>query len=258
MDHLILMIIDSLWQFPIKGLGGESITKTKLYVDKAMPWDRCYAISSGSTKAQITGDGVWLKKAHFLQLMQTEQLANLNCQVDGRYIKIFRKNCLSFRGNLATESDRYRCQQYIADYLKLPEAQKLRIHQSKHVAFTDQFEPLISVGGSASLEAFASVTSTKVDARRFRLNIILQTEDAFLENQWLGKRVRCGTAVIKIVDHVGRCAAINVDPENGCRGDDNLLLMKKSFGHTQLGVFGRVIKRGILCRGDKAILIDDV
>ena len=67
-----------------------------------------------------------------------------------------------------------------------------------------------------------------------------------------------GTAVIKIVDHVGRCAAINVDPEDGCRGDDNLLLMNKSFGHTQLGVFGRVIKRGILCRGDKAILIDDV
>ena len=58
----------------------------------------------------------------------------------------------------------------------------LRIHQIDNGAYTDQPEPLISIGGSASLAAFAAATHTSIpDARRFRLNIILATDVPLLQ-----------------------------------------------------------------------------
>ena len=66
------MQIESLWQYPIKGVGGNLLRHTTLSVDQTLPGDRRYALSDGSLKAAQAGDGVWLQKAHFLQLMQSE------------------------------------------------------------------------------------------------------------------------------------------------------------------------------------------
>ena len=60
------MQVESLWQYPIKGVGGNSINRTTLSVAQTLPGDRRYALSAGSLKAAQAGAGVWLKKAHFL------------------------------------------------------------------------------------------------------------------------------------------------------------------------------------------------
>ena len=114
---------------------------------------------------------------------------------------------------------------------------------------------MISIGGSASLAAFAAATHTPIDARRFRLNIILDTRTAFAENQWGGAQLQMGTAVIKIIDDVERCAAINVDPATATRQSDHLATMRQHFGHSHLGVFGRVMTPGTVQCGDKVTLI---
>jgi uncharacterized protein YcbX len=131
----------------------------------------------------------------------------------------------------------------------------LHIHVIDNGAYTDQSAPLISIGGSASLAAFAAATNTTPDARRFRLNIMLATDTAFIENQWCGAKLHIGDAVIEIIDHVGRCAAINVDPATATRETDYLAIMRHSFGHSHLGVFGRVIKKGEICTGDSVSVI---
>ena len=192
----------------------------------------------------------WLQKAHFLQLMQTESLAALKCQLDGDMVTIHGLGTNEFEGNLAILDDRSRCQKFIANFLQLHDPAGLRIHQIDNGAFTDQQDPLISIGGSASLAAFAAATHTEIDARRFRLNIIVATTSAFAENQWLGAKLQIGEAVIEIVDDVGRCAAINVDPASATRQPDHLTTMRQAFGHSYLGVFGRVTKPGIVQCGD--------
>ena len=77
----------------------------------------------------------------------------------------------------------------------------------------------------------------------------MRTNTAFVENQWSGRRLQIGTAVIKIVDDVGRCAAINVDPETAKRQANHLTTMRQNFGHCHLGVFGQVIKAGMVQSG---------
>ena len=229
--------------------------QTHLAVDQPIAGDRRYALSAGSAKAAHAGDNQWLQKAHFLQLMTTESLAALNCRQDGDRLIIEQAGRAVFDGNLTEPDARTRCQSIIADLLQLPDASALRIHVIDNGAYTDQSAPLISIGGSASLAAFAAATNTTPDARRFRLNIMLATDTAFIENQWCGARLHIGDAVIEIVDHVGRCAAINVDPATATRETDYLAIMRHSFGHSHLGVFGRVIKKGVICIGDGVLVI---
>lgn len=251
------MQIESLWQYPIKGVGGNAIRRTTLSVGQSLPGDRRYALSAGSLKAAQADDGVWLQKAHFLQLMQTESLAALRCRLDGDMVTIHGADTDGFEGNLAIPDDRARCQHFIANFLRLSDPSMLRIHQIDKGAFTDQPEPLISIGGSASLAAFAAATHTKIDARRFRLNVIVATTAAFAENQWRGAKLQMGAAVIEIIDDVERCAAINVDPASAIRQPDHLATMRHAFGHSYLGVFGRVITPGTVQCGDKVSRITD-
>ena len=249
------MQIESLWHYPIKGVGGNAINRTALSIGKTLPGDRRYALSAGSLKAAQTGDGVWIQKAHFLQLMQTESLAGLRCQLDGDVLTIYGSDTDRFEGNLAILGDRARCQKFIADFLQLRDPAMLRIHQIDNGAFTDQPEPLISIGGSASLAAFAAATHTENNARRFRLNIMVTTNTAFVENQWRGAKLQMGEAVIEIMDDVGRCAAINVDPTSASRQPDHLATMRQAFGHSYLGVFGQVITPGAVQCGDAVSFI---
>ena len=249
------MKIESLWQYPIKGVGGNSISRTTLSVDQTLPGDRRYALSAGSLKAAQADDGVWLQKAHFLQLMQTDSLAALKCQLNGDVVTIHGEGTNGFEGNLAILGDRSRCQKFFANFLQLPDPARLRIHQIDNGAFTDQPDPLISIGGSASLAAFAAATQTETDARRFRLNIIVATTTAFAENQWSGAKLQIGEAVIEIVDNVGRCTAINVDPASATRQPDHLTTMRQAFGHNYLGIFGRITTPGTVQCGDMVSII---
>jgi uncharacterized protein YcbX len=249
------MHIHALWQFPMKGVGGSTVHQTHLAVDQPLAGDRRYALSAGSAKAAHAGDNQWLQKAHFLQLMTTESLAALCCRQDGDTVIIEQAGRPVFDGNLTEPDTRARCQSTIAGLLQLPDPSALRIHVIDNGAYTDQSAPLISIGGSASLAAFAAATNTTPDARRFRLNIMLATDTAFIENQWCGAKLHIGDAVIEIIDHVGRCAAINVDPATATRETDYLAIMRHSFGHSHLGVFGRVIKKGEICTGDSVSVI---
>ena len=92
--------------------------------------------------------------------------------------------------------------------------------------------------------------------RRFRLNIMLQTDTPFEEASLIGKRVKLGAAVVKVVDQVGRCAAIDVDPETALRGPHYLPMMEKAFGHTDLGIFAEVVESGPVSIGDRLEQLD--
>ena len=118
-------------------------------------------------------------------------------------------------------------------------------------AFTDTKAPWISLGGTASVDQFGSATRTTPDARRFRLNIMLETDTPFEEASLVGTEVRLGEAVLRVEAPVGRCAAIDVDPATAVRGPHYLPLMQREFGHTDLGIFAEVTEGGLVRPGDR-------
>jgi len=77
--------------------------------------------------------------------------------------------------------------------------------------------------GTGSLHALARALGVDaVDGRRFRMNFGIDGLGEHQEDEWLGRRVRLGQAVVVPQGHVGRCAVTTQNPETGAPDLDTL------------------------------------
>ena len=244
--------IAQLWRYPVKGLSGQSLTTAHLSAGAHFPGDRKYAIGAGSERV---GDGIWLKKAFFLQLMNHELLAGLDCDFDtdeNRELIILSRNGEQLlNADMRSDAGRRAVATFFDELLDGQLRGPAKMICLDEGAFTDTQAPLITLGGSASLAGFADLTGTIPDSRRFRLNIIFETTDPFEEAAFIGKTLAVGDVRLDAIDPVRRCAAIDVDPRTAERGPHYLPVMKKALGHTDLGIFAKVTQGGTVNQGDK-------
>ncbi len=250
------MQIHELWQYPVKGFSGNQMPLAKLQRRGYFPNDRQFAISIGGEKTATASNGTWFCKAHFLQLMSHELLAEYSCRYDddaaNPRLELLHNGTICLSIDPTEPADCQHFEDFFFTLLGNKLRGKPRLMTMKHQAFSDQSTALISIASNASLDAFAEATNTKPDSRRFRINIIIDGDTPFAEEAWIGKTLRCGDALLLVKKSVGRCAAINVDPATAKRNqEDYVRFMKAHFGHSNLGIFAEVINDGIIRVGDR-------
>lgn len=250
------MIIDALWQYPVKGLGGMQLASADIVAGRHFPGDRQFAVTTGHPRFADMPDGSWHKKAAFLQLMTHEQLAALDCHFAGTVLTITHHGGEQFTADLDHPEGAAAMNRFIGDLFGGALAGSPQLKQITDGAFTDTQAPWISLGGTASVAHVAQVMGHRPDARRYRLNIMLETDTPFAEADLIGHRISLGDAVLQVVAPVGRCAAIDVDPDDGVRGPHLLPRMETSFGHTDLGIFAEVVTSGTVAPGDRLTRLD--
>jgi uncharacterized protein YcbX len=77
--------------------------------------------------------------------------------------------------------------------------------------------------GTGSLRAIARTLGVdEVDGRRFRMNFGIDGLGEHEEDEWLGRRVRLGEAVVVPIGNVGRCAVTTQNPDTGAPDLDTL------------------------------------
>ncbi len=60
----------------------------------------------------------------------------------------------------------------------------------------------------------------------------------------IGQEVTAGSAKLKVVARIDRCAATHVNPDNGERDLQLTRFLQGGFGHMDCGVFAEVIEGG--------------
>jgi len=245
--------LTQLWRYPIKGLPGETLKTARLSAGAHFPGDRRYAIGTGHDKV---ADNQWLKKAYFLQLMTYEEMAAVACQFEGEQVHLAHARLGTLSASMAEESGRASIAAFFDRLLEGRLRGQARMVKIESGAFTDTKAPLVSLGGSASFTGFSELTGTLPDPRRFRLNMIFQTATPFEETALVGKTLAIGEARLRVVDPVGRCAAIDVDPDTALRGPHYLPEMEKALGHSDLGIFAEIIGSGMVGIGDRITVLD--
>jgi uncharacterized protein YcbX len=115
----------------------------------------------------------------------------------------------------------------------------------------------VSVMSRASLNHLAGVAGCdSVDGRRFRMLIEVDGIEAHEEDDWLGQRVRIGSALVRPCGHVGRCVITTRDPDTAEGDLDTLKLLatyRHKIGTTEplaFGVYGEVLEGGPVRVGD--------
>jgi uncharacterized protein YcbX len=99
-----------------------------------------------------------------------------------------------------------------------------------------------------------------VDGRRFRMLIGLAGCRPHEEDEWLGRRVLVGDAVVLLHEQVARCAITTQNPATGRRDFDTLHAIKgyRGLRHgaaIDFGVYGEVAEPGAVRMGDSVRLL---
>jgi len=142
-------------------------------------------------------------------------------------------------------------EQALSDYAGVP----LRLARSDRVGVgLTAPVTLVSDGSLRRLAAEAGVD--ELDARRFRMLFELAGCREHEEDEWDGRLLRIGEAVLLVGGQVDRCAVTTRDPDTSERDLDTLRLLKgyrgqrESDGAVLFGVYAQVVEPGLVRVGD--------
>jgi uncharacterized protein YcbX len=109
----------------------------------------------------------------------------------------------------------------------------------------------VSLVGSGSVDAIGTHQRQQVDAARFRPNIVLRTETPFVEDAWVGRTVRIGTATLMVALRSSRCVMVDMRTADLPEQHGNLLATG-DLNDACLGVIASVVTPGSVSLGDVA------
>lgn len=120
------------------------------------------------------------------------------------------------------------------------------------------YDGAVTMLSYASLQRLREVAGAEgpVDPRRFRMSIGIEGAGPHEEDDWIGSRVRVGTALVEVAEHVGRCAVTTRNPDSGVvdfRTLHHLAAYRdgiESLEKLPFGVYGRVLEEGEVAVGD--------
>lgn len=113
----------------------------------------------------------------------------------------------------------------------------------------------VSIVTTASLRKLDAVHGASLDRRRFRTNIIVESD--CLDEAWQGQRISFGdadAAELLIAYGAPRCAMITIDPDTAERDAKVLRTVAQSFGNA-FTMYASVARPGLLREGDEVRVV---
>ena len=144
-------------------------------------------------------------------------------------------------------------EQFIAGYMKSELRGPPRIVHAPGHSFSDVAAKCVHIVNLASVREVERVAGRKIDPLRFRPNIVIDGVDAWAEFGWIDHSITIGDARLDVFTRTERCDATNVDPETGKRDMAIPALLRRTYGHSDFGVYALVASPGVVRTGDTVV-----
>ncbi len=243
--------VTGLYRYPVKGLTGEALPRVQLTAGETVPFDRAYAIENGPGRFDPEAPR-HLPKITFLMLMRDERLATLRTEFDDatETLTVKRDGKQVARGQLSTPLGRKMLEQFFGAYMKSELRGAPRIVSAPGHSFSDVAAKCLHIVNLATVRDLERVLGKPVDPLRFRANVYIDGVAPWAEFGWLDKTLQIGSAALMVYKRTQRCDATNVDPQTAQRDMAIPAQLSRSFAHTDLGIYARVVTGGEIARGD--------
>lgn len=107
----------------------------------------------------------------------------------------------------------------------------------------------VSLIGSATLAWCAARWGIEADPRRLRANIVLATDEPFVEESWVGTRIAADGVELDVIERVPRCRMIDID-QDGAQARGRWLKPLATERDLSIGVYADVARPGMIAVGD--------
>lgn len=252
----MVSVVKKIYRYPVKGLTPEELHNVRIEAGNGIPGDRRFAFAR--RKGVFDSDKPeYLPKSNFLMLQRDAQLAQLNASYSDltsilklsyadRYCEIDTKISNNF----------VKAEKFIAEFLGLDASSTPSLEVSMGHMFSDLPVKVVSIVNLNTVREVAARMKVPLSPLRFRANIYLDNLDAWEEFSWVDRTIKIDDTFVNIMKRTERCAAIEVNPEYSARATSILKFLNLTYGHCQLGVYGKVISPGDISIGDRVRLID--
>jgi uncharacterized protein YcbX len=227
--------VAALWRFPVKSMGGESLESVDVN-QRGLVGDREWAVYDGDGKL-ASGK----RTSRFRRMDQVFQLLAATMP-DGSGVEV-----------VLPSGQRVRAGEGAADIaLSDHFGEDVELAPESDVAHQDAGQ--VSLIGTATLAELGrrQGLGTPVDARHLRANIVVTTEEPFVEETWVGRELAVGRTVLKLVEPVERCRMVEV-AQVGVAGADGLLRLISDERNLCAAVYADVVTPGTI-RVDDAVV----
>lgn len=191
------MHVTSLRRYPVKALGGEELSSVRLD-ERGLAGDRWYAV--------VDADG------RFAALKDTRR---------------FRRRDAVVRYSASTTADGdvvVRCggeawvvgDPALDRHLTAATGTPQRVASEGSVSHQDG--GAVSLVGTATLAWCAQRWGGSGDPRRLRVNIVVATDEPFVEETWVGRRLAIGSTVLMVTERIPRCRTVDVSQDGASPG----------------------------------------
>ena len=243
--------LQALFRYPVKGLSPQPLAQVRLTPGATLPADRLYAIENGPTGFDPAAPA-YFPKQRFLMLMRNERLAALRTDFDeaSHTLSIQWKGREAARGDLRTKAGRLAIEAFFRRFMPKELRGPPKVLSGGSHSFSDVAAKVVSIINLASVAALEAAIGAPVHPLCFRGNLYVAGWPAWHEFDLLGREVTIGSARLKAVKRIQRCAATDVDPDTGLRDLAIPKTLLQNFGHSDCGIYAQVVSGGEVAVGD--------
>lgn len=227
--------VKEIYSYPVKSILGESLSSV-LIDPRGIVGDRLWAIKNENGKF---GSGKTTRR-----FQQIEGLFNYKARFLGNIPILIMPDGTEYRG----DDDRVN--------KALTESLGIQVTLAKEESISHFDEGPISIITTSALKRISQDLGETVDPRRFRANLLIETEETgLLEEEWVDRVIQVGPSVtLKIIAPLQRCIMVNNSQEELKQDDRILKTLVKNYD-ALFGVWAKVERCGEVSVGDETIIL---
>lgn len=239
-----------IFRFPIKAHGREELASVVLSPGAGLPWDRHWAVAHAISKFDPAAPK-WTSCGNFQRGARTPSVMAIAAQFreDTGQMTLTHPDLPPLTFHPETEGQR------LIDWLA-PISPDDKFCPTALVSapgqpMADADYPSVTLKNLASNRALGAHMGRELSLHRWRGNFWFDGAEPWVEQGWIGRRLRLGEALLEVREPAGRCAATTANPETGKVDADTLAALRAVVGAQDFGVFAVVLEGGRVAPGDR-------
>jgi len=260
------MVVKQLFEYPVKGLRGNSIACASVN-SRGLNHDRRWMLvdSSGSFISQrqmpsLTGlQPLFQDKLRIVHL-QSDEIMTIALEefTIAKEVEIWGQVVIGHGTDTEINEKLSKIVGQSVELIYMNDTDQRPIKSAKEgeiVSFADGYPVLLT--GTASLADLNQKLEKPIEIDRFRTNIHVATGSPFEEELW--QRIKVGEVVFRVVKKCARCQVINIDQDTGAPSKEPLQTLstyRKEGNKVNFGVNLIPETTGIIHEGDQVVVLN--